>query len=513
MTVRSVQRGRAPNCSSAGSLVGAALVSAVAGAAVFNAYAAAFAEWLEGNGPDSTGRRGFGGPDAPSRSGRGPGDLTGTRGRESRGPGPVDRSPIVTPRLRHEADGALLAVESPGPDPMGRRGFGGPAILGLDHASAEAARAAGARVVGAGDDPSLDVPGALRAPTEAHLTVTTRCPVACTACYLEAGPTRGADMDTPGLLRDIDALADLGVFEVAFGGGEAGLRTDVLQLAAHARARGMVPNLTTSGFGLSEPSRAAAFAAAFGQVNVSIDGIGAAYAAARGWDGAAVGLAAVRALAAAGARVGVNTVLTRANVGALADMADALVAAGAQEWQWLRLKPAGRGAAAYGSLALGPEDATGLWPAAMEIEARTGLPIRFDCALVPFLVMHGPDPEALRRLGVRGCVGGHSLWARAADGEWAPCSFAAPTASPGAPGPADGDAAADTTLRRRWAEDPTAQAWRARAADPPAPCDGCAYRAVCRGGCRIVAGHLTGDPLAPDPECPRVRMFHVEQRA
>jgi hypothetical protein len=27
---------------------------------------------------------------------------------------------------------------------------------------------------------------------------------------------------------------------------------------------------------------------------------------------------------------------------------------------------------------------------------------------------------------------------------------------------------------------------------------------VCRGGCRAVARFLTGDELAPDPECPRV---------
>jgi radical SAM protein with 4Fe4S-binding SPASM domain len=461
-----VQRGRAPNCSSAGSVVGAALVSAVAGAAVWNAFASAFARWA-----------------ADDRGAEPP--LDG---------GPPTRGPEEPPRLRLEPDGpraSLLAWNDP------------PALLELDEDATRAAMAAGARVVGGG----APVDGALSAPTEAHLAVTTRCPVACKACYLDASPDKGADADRAGLDGALDELAALGVLEVAFGGGEAGLRDDALALAARARARGMVPNLTTSGFGLAPPDdardtaaseRARAFSRAFGQVNVSIDGLGPDYVAARGWDGAATGLRAVRALADAGGVVGVNTVLTRANVEGLEALADALVAAGAREWQWLRLKPAGRGAATYDTLALRPDEAAGLWPRALAIEARTGLTMRFDCALVPFLAMHGPHPEAVERLGVRGCVGGSSLWARSARGGWAPCSFAP-------------DALPSTDLSETWRDDETLRRWRVRAAAPAQPCDTCEYQRVCRGGCRIVASHLTGDSLAPDPECPRVRAHAAAQ--
>ncbi|MEZ4410501.1 MAG: SPASM domain-containing protein [Polyangiales bacterium] len=35
---------------------------------------------------------------------------------------------------------------------------------------------------------------------------------------------------------------------------------------------------------------------------------------------------------------------------------------------------------------------------------------------------------------------------------------------------------------------------------PPEPCASCPVRAVCRGGCRVVARHLTSS-LGPDPEC------------
>jgi len=42
--------------------------------------------------------------------------------------------------------------------------------------------------------------------------------------------------------------------------------------------------------------------------------------------------------------------------------------------------------------------------------------------------------------------------------------------------------------------------WR----DAREPCASCDYHALCRGGCKVVSGHVAGDPSAPDPECPRV---------
>ena len=343
------------------------------------------------------------------------------------------------------------------------------------------------------------VAGALSAPTEAHLAVTDRCPVACTGCYLSAGPDRSAT-EPADLGPQLEALAEAGVLEVAFGGGEALLREDLLALAEKARSLGLVPNLTTSGFGLTH-RRAAQLASVMGQVNVSLDGIGETYARSRGWDGAGMGLTAVRRLREAGARVGVNTVLTAPLLtapGALEDLGSAIAAAGAHEWQWLRFKPTGRGVDAWDTLAPHPDALVALWPRALHLEASTGLTLRWDCALVPFLTPHLDSPDRANRLGVHGCPGGERLHARSATGAWAPCSFA------------DGVGAVDAATA--WRQDPRTQAWRARAATPPEPCRSCTWAATCRGGCRIVAAHLTGDALAPDPQCPRVRATAEEAR-
>ncbi|MCK6504307.1 radical SAM protein [Myxococcota bacterium] len=460
--IRAVHRGHAPNCSSSGSVVGVALVSAVAATAVVNAWALRFLRWAEGQGP----------PGAP-------------------------------PRLRREADGsALLALPGGTEDPPGEEAAAGRvqagAILHLEPWLAAVALAAGAVEVGpgaaeAGALVAAPSPTALVAPTEVHLAVTDRCPARCAGCYLEAGPERpvrepGAD----DLRARLDELAAMGVLEVAFGGGEGLLRADLLDLLAHARGLGLVPNLTTSGFGLS-PALARRLAPLVGQVNVSLDGLGPVYRQVRGWDGAARGLQALCTLAEAGCRVGVNTVITRPLLegDALEALGRAIEVAGADEWQWLRFKPVGRGEQAWSVLAPTAGQARELWPRALRLEAAGRLGLRFDCALVPFLVAHQPPADLVARLGLRGCPGGHSLWARDAAGAWAPCSFA-----PGAPAGA---------LAAAWREHAPLRAWRDRAAAPPEPCASCAWAATCRGGCRAVSAFLVGDPLAPDPECPRVR--------
>ena len=482
MNVLKVRRGRSPNCSAVGSVVGIAIVSAVVGATIVNAWAERFVRWRGGRGGPS----GATGPLAESASGRGTATPvhtstqadTSTDAPRAR----LGHASNDTPRarLRHESFGSILAW----PDPA--------ALLYLDAAGTEAALARGTRVIGGQPAPA----GALSAPTEVHIAVTERCPVACTGCYLDAGPDRDRPDPTHAELRAaLREAADLGVFEVAFGGGEAVLRDDLLDLAAEARALDLVPNLTTSGFGVT-PQRARRMAELFGQVNVSLDGLPGTYEAVRGWDGAAVGLNALDVLRDAGVRTGVNTVLSRRNIDHLDTLADALVAHGVSEWQWVRFKPTGRGADVYDANALRPEQAERLLPLALAIEARTGLVLRTDCALVPFLASHDPPVELMERLGVSGCVGGESLWTRGATGAWTPCSFASD------PELESDDRGAMADL---WADSPTLTRWRDYATAAPEPCSSCTYRSVCRGGCRVVARHVGGSPWAPDPECPRVR--------
>jgi radical SAM protein with 4Fe4S-binding SPASM domain len=334
------------------------------------------------------------------------------------------------------------------------------------------------------------------APIEVHLAVTERCGAGCEGCYIDARPD-GREKPRSAILRELDALRDAGVFTVAFGGGEPTTRDDLDVLATAARDRGITPVLTTSGLGLSE-ARAARLRG-FAQVNVSYDGPGATYASVRGFDGADAAERAIERLAAAGVRVGVNVVLTRASFDRLGHTLARARSLGACEAQLLRYKPAGRAASLdYLARRLSPEQARALGPTLRSLGeshcADGAFHVRIDCALVPFLSADDAitrDPGRLARFGVFGCEAGGALAAVRTDGRVAPCSFAAPAELRG------------EDLANAHAADATLARWRAYVAAPPEPCASCAIRSACKGGCKVVAAFVDG-AHGPDPECPRV---------
>jgi radical SAM protein with 4Fe4S-binding SPASM domain len=376
----------------------------------------------------------------------------------------------------------------------------------------------------------LEVP-VLSAPTEVHVAATTRCPAGCTGCYADARP-EGHEPTADEVRARLRALAEAGVFAVAFGGGESALRDDIGELAEYARDLGLVPTLTTSGLGVTR-DRVARFRP-FAQVNVSHDGVGGAYAAVRGYEGARTAERAIAVLCEAGVRVGANTVLTRHSFPHLQATAAHLEELGCVELQLLRLKPSGRGTLNYRLRRLDPRQITAFPALLRDLSVRRRLAVRIDCALLPFLVGKATgavtdcvSPETVRTFGVMGCEAGRSLLALRADGGVAPCSFwdgsATTTVDGGAAGaePACGDAeaphvpttqqAAVTSLGPAWHGDRTLAAFRDYQRRVPEPCASCAFRSSCRSGCRIVARALTGDPYAPDPECPRV-VAHTRTR-
>lgn len=375
-------------------------------------------------------------------------------------------------KLRYEDFGAIVALDDP------------PALIHVDQEM----------VLGLGHDPHprwAAPQGHLSAPTEVHLMLTNRCPAGCPTCYTDATPD-GAEPGFDAWTAVLDTLAEAGVFHVALGGGESALHPDLIRLAEHARARGLVPNLTTSGIGMTAPLARAC--RVFGQVNVSLDGLDDAYRAHRGYDGSGPALRALAMLAAACVPCGVNYVVARDTWAAMEDTVRAAAERGANQVEFLRFKPAGRGRALYDARALTESQARAMLPRLLEMaRAWPSVDIKVDCAFVPFLCAADPDPGILERFGVYGCEAGHVLSAVTAELEATPCSFVdAPI----------GDAEA---LRDRWDDHPDLDRWRRYHTTAPAPCRDCEYRTICKGGCKVVTRHAHGDWFAPDPECPRVR--------
>ena len=340
----------------------------------------------------------------------------------------------------------------------------------------------------------------LSAPLEAHLQLTNRCDAGCRGCYTGASPdgARG-EWGLAEWTRALDELAHAGVFHVALGGGESAVLPWLGELADHARRRGIVPNLTTSG--LAGVDRLLAIADRFGQINVSLDGLGPTYAAVRGFDGFARADAAIQALRRRKREVGINVVVTRQNFAELDRVFAYAARQRLSEVELLRFKPSGRGARAYAELRCSDAQHRAFLPAVLAAARRHAVRVKVDCSYAPMLAHHRPDPALLAELCAYGCTGGDFLVGAKPGGQLTACSFAAPP--PAAPETSDAARPRVTELRSYW-NAPGAfgafRTWR----DAREPCASCAYHALCRGGCKVVSAHTTGDASAPDPECPRV---------
>ena len=379
------------------------------------------------------------------------------------------------PRWRHERFGAIVALDEP------------PLLAHVDH---ELAVELGIPPSPLWSEPPREV---VEAPVEAHLTITKRCNLTCTHCYQDSTPTAGGtDLPFDGWVSRLDALARAGVFHVAIGGGEALTRDDLFAVAEAARARGITPNLTTNGT-LVTADVATRAARLFGQINVSIDVLPPRRIF--GADKATDGMRAAGILTAAGARVGVNLVVARANFDALESVVAWAAEAGLVEVELLRLKPTGRAQARYFAERLTRSQREALFPQALALASRYGIPVKLDCSAAPFVAHHAPDPERLALFEVAGCIGGLSLLGIDERGRTSACSFY----------PHDDDDVLN--LATTWSAAETYAPFRNYVTSAAEPCRSCAYLTTCRGGCRAVALFLTGRNDAPDPECPRVEDY------
>ena len=163
------------------------------------------------------------------------------------------------------------------------------------------------------DDPIVDDGGpSLRTPIVAHWAVTYRCNLSCAFCYAESGPGRESEPAPAVRQRIVERLAAWGVLEVAIGGGEPTVLADLPDLLAAIRAAGMVPNVTTNGT-LHRSEVIEALAAHAGVVHLSADRPDRLDAV-RGPGVFDRLRRTARDLAGAGARLGVNLLLTPENV-------------------------------------------------------------------------------------------------------------------------------------------------------------------------------------------------------
>lgn len=144
---------------------------------------------------------------------------------------------------------------------------------------------------------------------------TRRCNLNCIHCYASADIHGLAGQMNTGegkaFIRDI---ADFGVPVLLFSGGEPLLRDDIFDLAAFAVEQGIRPVLSTNGTLITESIASRIKAIGFGEVGISLDGVGEKNDLFRGQDGAyEAALQGIRRCIDAGQKVSLRFTITRSN--------------------------------------------------------------------------------------------------------------------------------------------------------------------------------------------------------
>jgi AdoMet-dependent heme synthase len=181
--------------------------------------------------------------------------------------------------------------------------------------------------------------------------VTRACQLACKHCRASATPgALPGELNTAEGISLIEQIAGFGrpYPILVLTGGDCLLRSDLFELAGYASSLGLPVCLSpsvTPMLTLEKIDRIAT--SGIRAVSISLDGaVGATHEGVRGIPGHfQATVHAIRALAAAGLTVQVNTTVMQANVAELADIAALTINCGAQIWEVFFLVQVGRGTA------------------------------------------------------------------------------------------------------------------------------------------------------------------------
>jgi radical SAM protein with 4Fe4S-binding SPASM domain len=371
--------------------------------------------------------------------------------------------------------------------------------------------------------------------------VTRSCPLACKHCRAAARlePYPG-ELSTDECLRVLENIASFAKPTMILTGGEPMLRTDIYDIAAHARRLGLPVVMAPCGKFVDDEAVARMKKAGIHCISISIDGAAAeSHDAFRGIKGAFD--FAIRASAAAkrgGLDFQINTTITQHNLAELPAILDLAVRLGATVFNPFLLVPTGRGKALAGQ-EISPEDYEHTLHWLAEQESRTDIRIRVTCAPHYTRVLHQRHLLAKKGSGEKGSdplsvQGSDPFSPECAGPACDPGDAAAvvpPHSHPGGPGspPARGKGCLggkafafishvgkvqicgfletecgdlkkkNFDFRKIWETSSVFLAMR-DVDRYHGKCGRCEYRRIC-GGCRARAFAMTDDYLAEEPFC------------
>jgi radical SAM protein with 4Fe4S-binding SPASM domain len=254
--------------------------------------------------------------------------------------------------------------------------------------------------------------GIFSAPLDAHIAITTRCNMFCKGCYNTREGDEPKDISLDKAKTVIEKLSELGVFSLSFGGGEPTLHPEVFEIAAYAREKQILPNMTTNGLTMTEDFAKAC--SVFGNVHFSIH---------KPQDMSHVFSAMRVYRKATGNKPGLNLLITTETLPCLDVILFNARKSGVKVVLFLRYKTTIKNADTQelcldNRLAELPERFKQLQ------QANKRLMFLYDCSLFEVLAENNfADTSTYYKYDNNGCLGGNAYIAIDVNGMYKPCSF------------------------------------------------------------------------------------------
>lgn len=175
--------------------------------------------------------------------------------------------------------------------------------------------------------------------------MTRACNLKCIHCYARAvSRSRETELTTEQAKTMIDDLAEFGVPVLLFSGGEPLVRSDLVELARYAVAKGMRAVISTNGTLITREKAKELKRVGLSYVGVSLDGMEAINDQFRGKKGAfRAAMEGIRNCQDAGLKVGLRFTINRMNMGEVSRIFDLLEASNIPRVCFYHLVYAGRG--------------------------------------------------------------------------------------------------------------------------------------------------------------------------
>ena len=322
------------------------------------------------------------------------------------------------------------------------------------------------------------------APESVHLQLNNVCNLRCPSCYVSPQMEDSGLMPVERWMTLVDEIADMGVFQLALGGGEPLMSSHFVDIVLYSRRKGLLPNVTTNGHLLTKRL--------LGQIRGSIGEVRLSFN-----DGVSVDRRLLTEKSAllndCGIRFGYSVIVTHHNVKQLETILRELIEARPCSITLIRPKLAPNNERWYAANALSEQDSILLGEQLNRIEplfVKTLLTV--DCAF-SYLFHNVPDKGLILR-GVAGCAMGERFVVVARNGDVYPCSHL--NGKEFKLGNVTQQSFHDIWEKR---SDFTHSQAGLRHID--GHCGRCTKRQFC-GGCRAIAWHISGDLGAADDSCP-----------